>query len=351
MNKPIPFQTLQQVALLKEKHSRRDVAKITGLSERQVKRYLAKYRELMEKKHGQILSQSSEEIKKLLQEYKEATERPVDDQSAYDQLQELAELWNIDKKLIDVEDVNYWDLTDHAVNGEVTVVFLGDVHWGSPHCNRKMLFDILKWISITPNAFVLLMGDMIEMSTKTSVGAGVYEQIRPPQEQIKETIAFLKPIRHKILGYFSGNHEFRAYKDLGIDVADLISSVLEIPYLGFTKLTTIKLGDHHYDIAGTHGNSGSRKPHTKLAKVFDLADIYDADLYVMGHVHDKLDSTKIYRKRVGREVKVFLRHFLVTGHFLNWKASYAEMATMGPSNLGSPTATFYKDEFRISLSK
>ena len=37
MNKPIPFQTLQQVALLKGKHSRRDVTKITGLSERQVK--------------------------------------------------------------------------------------------------------------------------------------------------------------------------------------------------------------------------------------------------------------------------------------------------------------------------
>ena len=85
MNKPIPFQTLQRVALLKEKHSRRDVAKMTGLSERQVKRYLAKYRELMEKKHGQILSQSSEEIKELLQEYEEATERSVDDQPAYDQ--------------------------------------------------------------------------------------------------------------------------------------------------------------------------------------------------------------------------------------------------------------------------
>ena len=162
------------MALLKEKHSRKDVAKITGLSETgqtlsgQVSR-------VDEEKHGQILSQSSKEIKELLREYEEAAERSVDDQSAYDQLQELAELWNIDKELIDVEDVNYWDLTDHAVNGEVTVVFLGDVHWGSPHCNRKMLFDILKWISITPNAFVLLMGDMIEMSTKTSVGAGVYE--------------------------------------------------------------------------------------------------------------------------------------------------------------------------------
>ena len=292
MNKPIPFQTLQRVALLKEKHSRRDIAKMTGLSERQVIRYLAKYRELMEKKRGQILSQSSEEIKELLREYEEATERSIDDQPAYDQLQELAELWNIDKKLIDIEDVNYWDLTDHAVNGEVTVVFLGDVHWGSPHCNRKMLVDILKWISITPNAFVLLMGDMIEMSTKTSVGAGVYEQIRPPQEQIKETITFLKPIRHKILGYFSGNHEFRAYKDLGIDVADLISSVLEIPYLGFTKLTTIKLGIT-ITILPARMEQREQKTHTKLAKVFDLADIYDADLYVMGHVHDKLDSTKI----------------------------------------------------------
>jgi len=191
VNKPIPFQTLQQVALLKEKHSRKDVAKMTGLSERQVIRYLAKYRELMKEKHSQILSQSSEEIKELLKEYEEATESSVDDRPAYDQLQELAELWGVDKKLINVEDVNYWDLTDHSVDGKVTVVFLGDVHWGSPHCNRKMLFDILKWISITPNAFVLLMGDMIEMSTKTSVGAGVYEQIRPPQEQIKETIAFL----------------------------------------------------------------------------------------------------------------------------------------------------------------
>ena len=97
MNKPIPFQTLQQVALLKEKHSRKDVAKMTGLSERQVIRYLAKYRELMKKKHSQILSQSSKEIKELLKEYEEATESSVDDQSAYDQLQELAELWALIK--------------------------------------------------------------------------------------------------------------------------------------------------------------------------------------------------------------------------------------------------------------
>ena len=44
MNKPIPFQTLQQVVPLKEKHSRDEAN--NRLSERQVKRYLAKYREM-----------------------------------------------------------------------------------------------------------------------------------------------------------------------------------------------------------------------------------------------------------------------------------------------------------------
>jgi predicted transcriptional regulator/predicted phosphodiesterase len=350
VNTPISFQELQRVAQLKENHSRKEVAQILGLTERQVIRYLQKYKQTMQIHRNEIIAQTNREIADLIEEFSIENQEPCD-KHAYDQLQELAENWGVNKAKGKEETINYWNLTEYAENDEVIIVFLGDVHWGSRHCNRKFLFNVLKWIAATPNVFVMLMGDMIEMSTKQSVGGGVYEQVQPPQEQIKDTIAYLKPIRHKILGYFSGNHEFRAYKDLGIDVADLISSVIEVPYLGFTKLTTIQVGDHLYDIAGTHGTGGSKKPHTKLAKVLNLTDLYDADLYVMGHVHDKLEATKTYRRRVGKELQVFQRHFLVTGHFLNWKTSYAEMAQFGPGNIGSPFATLHKNKFKINISK
>lgn len=354
MNTPTPFEVLEQAAKLKKTHSRKEIAEIMGKSERQIKRYLYKYRKTKKERaqSHQTGSHQADNVEEFIQSLESCAPNQIEKStSALAQLQALAKKWEVDEELIDVENINFWDLSNFVQDEKIIIVFLGDVHWGSPHCNRKLLFDILRWVASTENAFILLMGDLIEMATKKSVGAGVYEQVQSPQEQIKDTIAYLQPIRHKLLGYFMGNHEFRAKKSLGIDVADIIADVLKIPYLGFTKLTTVKVGEQHYDIVGTHGNSGSKKPHTKLAKVFELADIYDADLYVMGHVHEILDATKVIRRRVGEKLETIVKYFLLTGHFLNWKTSYAEMAAMSPSNLGAPCAILYEHERKISIIK
>ena len=84
------------------------------------------------------------------------------------------------------------------------VVFIGDVHYGSPQCNVNKFLDMVKYC-VEHKLYVMLMGDLIEMATRYSVGSGVYEQEFPGQSQVEWIIEKLKPLGNLILGSHNGN--------------------------------------------------------------------------------------------------------------------------------------------------
>ena len=110
------------------------------------------------------------------------------------------------------------------------------------------------------------MGDLIEMGTKDSVGAGVYEQEYPGQSQYEQMISLLKPLADKnlILGLHTGNHEERVYKSTGIDVGKVIARELKVRYLGDACWSKFKVGSQSYSIYTLHGRTGSRFDGTAL---------------------------------------------------------------------------------------
>ena len=55
------------------------------------------------------------------------------------------------------------------------VLFIGDVHWGSPQCDKPRFLAMIDY-ALKNRLYVFLMGDLIEMATRHSVGGGVYEQ-------------------------------------------------------------------------------------------------------------------------------------------------------------------------------
>jgi len=86
------------------------------------------------------------------------------------------------------------------------VIFIGDVHYGSPQFDKKKFLAMLEYC-IQNNLYVFLMGDLIEMATRHSVGAGVYEQESNGDSQHEQMVEWLKPLAKKklILGTHSGN--------------------------------------------------------------------------------------------------------------------------------------------------
>ena len=109
---------------------------------------------------------------------------------------------------------------------KIVIFPIGDLHIGSPHCDLKLLNKHLDIIKETPNARIILMGDLCETALKDSVGAGVYEQQENAQQQIMKAKNILYPFRNIIDGIVTGNHEERIYKNTGLDLIWIFVSVL-----------------------------------------------------------------------------------------------------------------------------
>lgn len=86
------------------------------------------------------------------------------------------------------------------------VIFIGDCHYGSPQFDKPRFLNMINFCNKN-NIYVFLMGDLIEMATRDSVGSGVYEQEEIGQMQYEQMADWLKPLADKklILGILNGN--------------------------------------------------------------------------------------------------------------------------------------------------
>lgn len=228
----------------------------------------------------------------------------------------------------------------------------GDVHWGHPSCARDKAIDYLAWAD-SEQASIILMGDLIENSTRNSVGAGVYEQITNPDQQIDEVLDVLLPYKDLIVGALTGNHEERTFKESGVDPTKYIARVLGVPYLRYGGFIRMYLaGGTGYTIYATHGSSGSVSSAGKLNAVKKLASIAEADVYLMGHVHDLAVETSLRQvvNTRNRTVENVRRHFVLTGNFLTYEDSYSQMKCYEPSKIGAPRIRFSSEPNDIHVS-
>ena len=233
------------------------------------------------------------------------------------------------------------------------VVFFGDLHYGAKECDIEKAKRMLDYC-LEKEIYVLLMGDLMDAGTRYSIGSAVYDQVNP-QKQLEFVIHLLEPLAAKklILGTLRGNHEFRIYKETGIDVMKVLANALEVSYLGDASWNLWYVGDESYNVYSLHGRSGSRFVYTKLKALVDISHNFEgADLIVMGHVHDLGDVVQL-TEYVSRQRKMVLerkKHLLITGHYLHYDSSYAQMKGMPIGKEGSPKVKFYKNKHDIHIS-
>jgi predicted phosphodiesterase len=212
---------------------------------------------------------------------------------------------------------------------EIGIVPIGDSHLGSPHSNERILDEEILYIKEHPNVYVVLMGDLVECATKGSVGAGWAEQLIPLKEQIPLLVSKLSTIKDRILGSVKGNHEERAYKDVGFDPSADIMSHLGMPerYFGWELyFTIIKPHFPSYMIYAIHsatGNSTEGAASNWTEK--NLFPYVDADIIMRGHAH-KNGINYVQRRLV--DIRTMTVHesehaLWNTGHTLERAESYA----------------------------
>lgn len=237
---------------------------------------------------------------------------------------------------------------------EVSIVVLSDFHYGNPYCSVKHFQRSVDYIKKNQNCFCFLNGDMLEAVTKASKG-DVYTQKITPQEQRDDVIGMLLPIKDKVLGVTTGNHEQRIYNETGVDLSLDIAKAMNAPYRPEGMLYKLSFGDGNSNHIGkpyvfwgylTHGYGGARTKSAKAVKAERLSAMIHADFYAMSHDHVVNAAPSIYLMPDNRGTirddgflsgKVIAhREMLVkTNAYLKW-GGYAEIGGFPPSDLTTP---------------
>lgn len=231
------------------------------------------------------------------------------------------------------------------------VVFLGDVHYGSPQCDVKRFLAMVKYC-LQNKIYVVLMGDLLETATRYSVGAGVYEQEVPNQSQHEQMCEWLMPLAEAglILGAHTGNHEERIYKETGVNITKAMCRELKIPYLGDAIWSLFKVGRETYTIYSLHGRTGSRFDGTALLALERISTSFFCDLVAHAHTHKCVNSSVLIQKVVNGSVKEHKKHLVITGHYLKYDGGYAQVIGLPMGKLGSPKVKFFSKQHDIHTS-
>ena len=243
------------------------------------------------------------------------------------------------------------DLPHDLTRMEIEI--FSDLHLGSKKCDYMAIQKRVDRVKENDNVYAIILGDVLNNSTKTSVG-DVYEEEMTPMQQVNLATRTFEPIKHKILGVCTGNHERRSYKTDGVDLLYFMCAELGIAdrYDYCACLLFIRVGQDKrrgtktakyarqicYSLYMTHGDGqGGRTIGGKANGLQRRGQIVDADIVVTGHTHAPLsfrdccyvidypNSTVVTREQL----------FVNASATLNYE-EYAELYGMKPSSKVSP---------------
>lgn len=244
---------------------------------------------------------------------------------------------------------------------EVEVYPIGDVHLGAQEHMADAWRAFVDSVKAKPNAFLVLIGDLINNGTRTSV-TNIFEETMRPADQKRQMAEMLRPLRDRILAIIPGNHEARSGKDADDDPTYDICMKLDIedvyrPNAAFIKLT---LGDRGlrgherpaFVIAATHGAGGGIYTGAAVNRNERWGNVIDGvDVLIVGHSH-KAHVTKPMKIVVDpRNNVIKMRPYYVVG-VSSWMeyGGYAMRKMLLPSSHAAQTIRFKRLYRTVSVT-
>ena len=232
---------------------------------------------------------------------------------------------------------------------KIYLIPMGDIHAGEVGFNdraKEKLLGYINWVKKTPNAFVFLMGDLLNTAGRYSISSP-FQQNMSTNQQIDLITKMFMPIKDRIVGAITGNHENRMIDDYGYDPTIAICDRLGITYFGYDAVILFRLSCHGKNktprgtLAGYfhHCSGGGVTLGGKLNRVDKLKDIVcNADFYVGGHTHALIggDGEVFSIEKTKARVDILRRVFIDAGSYFDYEGGYANMKQMPPSRMGSP---------------
>ena len=169
----------------------------------------------------------------------------------------------------------------------IELIPLSDLHLGSETCNLRKIHSALNYITSNPNVRVVLLGDLLESAIIGSKGNPY--KAKSIDEEIRLAVSVLKPIRDRIIGVVSGNHENRISKSVGLDILSLLMRKLTLErfYSPDFLVLKVSLPKTAWYLVLHHGIGGGRLKGGKINNLHRFGNIFpNADIILTGHTHD-----------------------------------------------------------------
>jgi len=239
---------------------------------------------------------------------------------------------------------------------EISLVPIGDIHMGDKSFTEdslKKLKGYIDYVKNTKDAYIFLMGDLINCATLNSPSSP-FSQNMDVKEQIEGIVKLFKPVRHKILGAIDGNHELRLERFCGYSPTISICDRLDICYMKSSAVILFRLGCRNTarDALGSpratfsgyfhHTTGGGGSMGGKINRPEKLKGIIgNCDFYAGAHNHALMCGHSIIFKvnETTEKIEELRQMILTTGGYLSFNGSYAEEKMLNPLKLGSPKIT------------
>lgn len=179
---------------------------------------------------------------------------------------------------------------------DIRIYPIFDLHFGADECMEREWNQFCANIVNDPNAYLVLGGDLVNNSTRNSVGSGVYHDRYSPREQKRMVANALMPLRDRILCAVPGNHEDRSAKDVDDSIIyDILCKLdLESVYRENMAFVKIHIVDDKikgikcpcYVLCVCHGNGGGIMTGASVNRNERFGYILSGvDALITGHCH------------------------------------------------------------------
>lgn len=203
---------------------------------------------------------------------------------------------------LDPEEMSFVEYTEKTFSN-VCIVPMFDLHIGGEGTKLERLKLVIEFVKRTPNAVVILGGDILDNATLLGATNAHTSKLNPDRA-LDLAVKLLESIKHKILLVTAGNHDGASgsrNKDSNMAPAKQLAKRLGVKYCPFNAMVRIKLPlknakrnkreTINYNVFVTHGsgNAGSKAStvDTALTKALKACGRYDIlpDLILTGHFH------------------------------------------------------------------
>ena len=256
---------------------------------------------------------------------------------------------------------------------------LSDLHWWNKACDKKSIRRDINIIKNDPFSFWVGGGDYADYIGFTDKrfdpdcvpdNAKISDLGRLGRVQTQEIKELFEPIKHKCLGLLMGNHEkqYQRTKEQS-DLHSWLCTELGVPNLEYSAIFDVvfcrmpfrgdpKLAlDHPGDKSSSstfrffvhHGSGFATTPGGKLNKLIQFMQSFEADIFMIGHVHDQtgrkepsIGANETCEKLIEKQkIGVISGSYLKT--YAQGVTTYGEQRGYRPTTLGAATVSIVPD--------